>query len=87
MMSKGTIDIYSYLHNKILSIHDQEKLLYDSNSTLSEYIFGKNGIEFRNCRMMLAIQNKSQMKHAKKFYPLEDENLSKDLGNYCIYLY
>lgn len=86
-MSKGTIDIYSYLHNKILSIHDQEKLQTDSNSTLSEYEFGDNGIEFRNCRMMLAIQIESQLKHAKKFYPLDDENLSKDLGNSFIYLY
>ena len=80
-MSKGTIDIYSYLHNKILSINDQENLQQDSNGTLREYIFGKNGIEFRKCRMMLAIQNESQLKHAKKFYPMEDESLSKDLGN------
>ena len=67
-------------------MHQQEKLQQDWNGTFREYVFGKNGIEFRNCRMMLAIQNESQLKHAKKFYPLEDENLSKDLGNSCIYL-
>ena len=80
-MSQGTINIYEFLHKKMLSTFDQEKSAKDSNDFRSDPKFGKNGIEFRKCRMMLAIQNEFQLNHSKKFYPEETDNFLDDLGN------
>ena len=80
-MSQGTINIYEFLHNKLLSTCDQEKTSKDSKNGTNGHKFGKNGIEFRKCRMMLAIQNEFQLNHSKKFYPEETDNLLSDLGN------
>ena len=80
-MSQGTMNIYEFLHNKLLSTSDQEKTSKDLKNGANEHRFGKNGIEFRKCRMMLAIQNEFQLNHSKKFYPEETDNLLSDLGN------
>ena len=80
-MSRGTIDIYAFLHNKILSTGGKTIGLESSTNDYKEYAFGNNGIEFHKCRMMLAIQNESQLEHSKKYYPLEDEKLLSDQGN------
>ena len=81
-MSRGTIDIYEYLHQKSLLQQDDTKWLDTNNSCLSRNAFRKNGIEFRKCRMILAIQNKAQLEHAKSHYPTENEHLLKDQGEY-----
>ena len=80
-MSQGTINIYEFLHKKMLSGSDQENLSKESNDCRSDLKFGKNGIEFRKCQMMLAIQNEFQLNHSKKFYPEETDDLLNDLGN------
>ena len=80
-MSRGTIDIYAFLHNKILSTEGKRIRLESSNNDFKDHAFGNNGIEFHKCRMMLAIQSESQLEHSKKYYPLEDEKLLSDLGS------
>ena len=80
-MSQGTMSIYEYLHKKALSKQIQTNEIKASKDCNNDNEFGCNGIEFRKCRMMLAIQNESQLKHSKKFYPEEDESLLNDLGN------
>ena len=78
-MSRGTIDIYEYLHEKVLSERNPQSNM--SSKTLSnEMAFGENGIEFRKCRMILAIQNEYQLQHAKLCYPIEDKDLLEDTG-------
>ena len=77
-MSRGTIDIYEYLHEKVLSEKYQSNM---ASKTLSNQMaFGENGIEFRKCRMILAIQNEYQLQHAKLCYPIEDKHLLEDTG-------
>ena len=79
IMSRGTIDIYEYLHEKVLSEKNPQSNM--ASKTLSNQMaFGENGIEFRKCRMILAIQNESQLQHAKLCYPIEDKDLLKDTG-------
>ena len=80
-MSKGTIDIYAFLHNKILSKEGKTIGIKSTNNDLNDSAFDNHGIEFHKCRMMLAIQNEPQLEHSKKYYPLEDEKLLSDLGN------
>ena len=80
-MSQGTINIYEFLHNKILSTAGKNIGLESCNNDFKDHAFGNNGIEFHKCRMMLAIQNESQLGHSKKYYPVEDEKLLSDLGN------
>ena len=78
-MSRGTIDIYEYLHEKVLSEKNPQSNM--ASKTLSNQMaFGENGIEFRKCRMILAIQNESQLQHAKLCYPIEDQSLLEDTG-------
>ena len=81
-MSRGTIDTYECLHEKSLSQQDNTKLLDTDNSCLNRNAFRKKGIEFRKCCMILAIQNKAQLEHAKSHYPTENEHLLKDQGEY-----
>ena len=79
-MSRGTIGIYEYLHHKILWLHENSKLLDNSSSFSNTNTFGKNGIEFRKCRMLLGIQNELQLEHAKSCYPTENECMINDQG-------
>ena len=78
-MSRGTIDIYEYLHERISAEKNPQSNM--ASKTLSNQMaFGENGIEFRKCRMILAIQNESQLQHAKLCYPIEDQSLLEDTG-------
>ena len=82
-MSRGTIGIYEYLHQRVLLQQENEKLLDNSYSHISNTSrFGKDGIEFRKCRMILAIQNEAQLEHARSCYPTENELMINDQGEY-----
>ena len=74
------MDIYEYLHEKMLMHVQSRQSVSSRNALLNPVTFGKNGIEFRKCRMILAIQNEVQLKHAQSSYPTEDELLMEDQG-------
>ena len=80
-MSQGTISIYEFLHKKMMSASDRESSSEESNDCSADPKFGKDGIEFRKCQMMLAIQNEFQLNHSRKFYPEETDKLLNDLCN------
>ena len=83
IMSRGTIDIYEYLHERVLSEKNPRSNMA-SKPIANQMAFGENGIEFRKCRMILAIQNESQLQHAKLCYPIEDKDLLEDTGRFNI---
>ena len=79
-MTRGTMEIYKYLHAKHVSQHttighiNQPQL-----SNLAQ--LGTNGIEFRSCPMMLAIHNDAQMTYAMANYRMDSDELSYDHGS------
>lgn len=83
-MSRGSIDIYGYLNEKVLLRQGTTNYIPTANSTLNLNVLNKNGIEFRNCSMILAIQNESQLNHAKSNYPMENQSLLKDNGMFIL---